>query len=402
MNELTQAGTLHCANCATPLEGEFCHHCGQSVHSVLKPVHHMLEDGMDMFLHVDGRIFHTLPPLLLKPGHLTLEYFSGRRQRYVAPFRLMFVLCLLAFFAIHLAVDGAIGGSQTDGGSHTNVQVQPIGPGVFTGDDSAQAVQKHLDRALKELAIARRFAPDATAALQANERNLRSQANARLAALGAAPLPATAAPAAAGSAPAHAGLRPGADRTDDADDDWHVPSVHLAWLPDFMNRRLDAFLRHTVANLHDAFSDDSTVRETARARIVSGIFAVLPQAMVVMIPIFALLLKIFYVFKRRLYMEHLIVALHSHAFLFLSLLLVIVLDMLRQLVRPHVMLLNHLLGVPEVLLIVWMPLYLLLMQKRIYHQGWPMTVIKYWFVGWSYFWLLTTVLGLALVLGAGH
>jgi hypothetical protein len=101
-------------------------------------------------------------------------------------------------------------------------------------------------------------------------------------------------------------------------------------------------------------------------------------------------------------MEHLIVALHSHAFLFLSLLLVIVLDMLRQLVRPHVMLLNHLLGVPEVLLIVWMPLYLLLMQKRIYHQGWPMTVIKYWFVGWSYFWLLATVLGLALVLGAGH
>jgi hypothetical protein len=55
-----------------------------------------------------------------------------------------------------------------------------------------------------------------------------------------------------------------------------------------------------------------------------------------------------------------------------------------------------------VLLMLWMPVYLLLMQKRIYHQGWPMTVIKYWFVGWSYFWLLSTVLGLALVLGAGH
>jgi hypothetical protein len=92
MNELTEAGTLHCANCGTPLEGEFCHHCGQSVHSVLKPVHHMLEDGMDMFLHVDGRIVHTVPPLFLKPGFLTLEYFAGRRQRYVAPFRLMFVL----------------------------------------------------------------------------------------------------------------------------------------------------------------------------------------------------------------------------------------------------------------------------------------------------------------------
>ena len=40
--------------------------------------------------------------------------------------------------------------------------------------------------------------------------------------------------------------------------------------------------------------------------------------MFVLIPLFALLLKLFYVFRRRLYMEHLIVALHSHAFLFLA------------------------------------------------------------------------------------
>ncbi|MHB8912839.1 MAG: hypothetical protein ACYC42_09380 [Lysobacter sp.] len=26
---------------------------------------------------------------------------------------------------------------------------------------------------------------------------------------------------------------------------------------------------------------------------------------------------------------------------------------------------------------VWLPLYLLLMQKRVYAQGWPMTVFKY-------------------------
>ena len=50
-------------------------------------------------------------------------------------------------------------------------------------------------------------------------------------------------------------------------------------------------------------------------------------------PLFALLLKIFYIFKRRLYMEHLIVALHSHSFIFLSLLLITLAGLLRAVGR---------------------------------------------------------------------
>ncbi|TAM19816.1 MAG: DUF3667 domain-containing protein, partial [Rhodanobacter sp.] len=95
MKELTSFEGLHCANCGEPLQGEFCHHCGQSVHSVLKPMHHMVEETVETVLHIDSRILHTLPALFLKPGFLTLEYFAGRRVRYIAPFRLMFVLCLL-------------------------------------------------------------------------------------------------------------------------------------------------------------------------------------------------------------------------------------------------------------------------------------------------------------------
>ena len=36
------------------------------------------------------------------------------------------------------------------------------------------------------------------------------------------------------------------------------------------------------------------------------------------IPLFALVLKILYIFKRRFYIDHLIFALHTHAFVFLS------------------------------------------------------------------------------------
>ena len=108
MKSLVSHEGRHCANCATPLVGEYCHECGQSMHSVLKPMHHMVEETVETVLHIDSRIVHTLPPLFLKPGFLTLEYFAGRRVRYIAPFRLMFVLCLLCFFVLHLATSAAI------------------------------------------------------------------------------------------------------------------------------------------------------------------------------------------------------------------------------------------------------------------------------------------------------
>jgi len=46
-----------------------------------------------------------------------------------------------------------------------------------------------------------------------------------------------------------------------------------------------------------------------------------------------------------------------------------------------------------------MPLYLLLMQKRVYAQGWPMTLLKYCVLGFCYVILLS--IGVALtVLGS--
>jgi hypothetical protein len=124
--------------------------------------------------------------------------------------------------------------------------------------------------------------------------------------------------------------------------------------------------------------------------------------MLVLVPAFALLLKLFYLFKRRLYMEHLIVSLHSHAFLFVSLLLIVAVGMLQSWLRPLAAPAGQLAGWVQGLLIVWVPIYLLLMQKRVYRQGWLMTSVKYWFVGWCYFWLLVLFLLVATVLGLAH
>ena len=124
--------------------------------------------------------------------------------------------------------------------------------------------------------------------------------------------------------------------------------------------------------------------------------------MFVMVPVFALLLKVFYLFRRRLYMEHLIVALHSHAFLFLALLVLMLLGFARTAIAPHVGAAAVAIGTVQWAIAIWMPVYLLLMQKRVYRQGWPMTIFKYWLIGSVYFWLLLFALVIAMLIGLTH
>ncbi|MEP7185810.1 MAG: hypothetical protein ABI767_08230 [Rhodanobacter sp.] len=101
-------------------------------------------------------------------------------------------------------------------------------------------------------------------------------------------------------------------------------------------------------------------------------------------------------------MEHLIVALHRHALIFLSLLLITLVGMLSTSLRPHPAWVGYAVGLIQTPLILWIPPYLLMMQKRVYGQGWTITMVKFWFVGWCYFWLLLLVLLTAGVLGMAH
>jgi hypothetical protein len=139
-----------------------------------------------------------------------------------------------------------------------------------------------------------------------------------------------------------------------------------------------------------------------RGRLLGQLFSSLPQVLFLMLPLFALLPKLMYAFKRRLYMEHLIVALHSHACLFLALLLGVLLVLLEGWLVTVASWATGPVRVLEWALVIWVPTYLLLMQKRIYRQGWTMTIVKYLAVGWCYIWLLTFAVLLGAVLTLSH
>jgi hypothetical protein len=373
-----------CENCGKPLYGEYCYACGQSVKGLVRHFTSIAGDFADTVLNYDSRLPRTLWPLFAKPAYLAREYFAGRRVRYVSPVRLFVTLAIVTFFVARLAI--SFGDNfQFDGdGGKGNIN--------FSQATTVEDVIQQRDEALASMADARKQnsgVPGLAAGLAEGERQMRKAADARIAQLqrGAKATPATK----PGSKPAEPPPLP-ADTTSDDEDDaladtlsfngspWNAKTNPLTvqWWPQFANDWLNAQIGRAKKNIK-RMKDDPEIAKDA-------LLGAVPSTLFILLPVFALMLKLLYVFKRRLYMEHLIVALHSHAFLCLSLLLVFGAMALRDWLAPGF--LHGLLGWVETALWIWMPVYLLLMQKRIYAQGWIMTLLKYSILGFCYCFLL--------------
>lgn len=369
-----------CANCGAPMHGPFCHACGQPEKGMIRHLANVLSDVADTVFNVDSRVFRSIPPLYFRPGFLTLEYFAGRRTRYVTPFRLFFFLCIISIVAIQWTIN--LGGES----------FSFVGAGNSGGIDQAMTtaeVQQRLKVALAGVDKAQ-VAPMVPATVRTNldkvKEDVRNKAANRLAWLEARQ-------EAIGN-----GKPPLPDPNNHADDilfdgtpwDPAAHPFHIGWLPDFANTKLTELAEHLKANILDAKRNPS--------HAIAGLFSVLPQTLFVLMPLFAALLKITYIFKRRLYMEHLMVALHSHAFIFLSLLLLVIVHLALGWVLAHAPSFAPLMQLVRAAIWIWLPVYLFLMQKRVYRQGWTMTTLKYCFVAWCYIFMLAWgVVGAALV-----
>jgi hypothetical protein len=95
-----------CLNCGAGLLGPHCHVCGQKghVHRTLTAWWHDFLHGV---LHLDGKLWHTLPLLAWRPGDLTRRYIEGERARFVSPLAL-FLFSVFLMFATFSATGGGL------------------------------------------------------------------------------------------------------------------------------------------------------------------------------------------------------------------------------------------------------------------------------------------------------
>lgn len=353
-----------CANCGAPLLGEHCYACGQPVKGMIRQLSSILADFADTVLNIDSRIFRTILPLYVRPGYLTTEYFAGRRVRYVTPFRLYFFLSIAAFFLVQFAVgDANIAGINITG------EEDAIGTALTRGE-----VEKQRDAAIARLKVVETNVPSSDRAkrkIEAAIEKTQKRAERRIAYLDSVEQ----AKAKGEPVPPDPALNVNVSFGDDNWDPKTTP-VAVSWLPAFANAKLTALAVHARENAARIAKDPKP--------FVIGSIGVLPQVLFVMMPLFALMLKIMYIFKRRLYMEHLVVALHSHAFIFLSLLVITLSLMAANWAAQAAPWLKTLLDWLVVGMWGWLPIYLFVMQKRVYKQGWIMTTLKYGVIGIAY------------------
>lgn len=97
-----------CPTCRTTITTPYCPACGERP---LGPKELTLRGLVDQLLQgftsIDGRLIRTFRSLVCSPGMLTLSYFQGRRKPYVGPVSL-FLIANVLFFAMESLTGGSV------------------------------------------------------------------------------------------------------------------------------------------------------------------------------------------------------------------------------------------------------------------------------------------------------
>ncbi len=377
-----------CENCHAKVNGSFCSACGQSVESTLKYFWSVVLHLLDDIFSFDSRASRTLLPLLFRPGFLTNEYITGKRVHYVPPLRLYLFISIVFFISLKFTV-------SSEDNNIVNINAQE--------STMAKAVE-HISRLEKAKKTLETEQPDNSRALIAisekidkftgYKEDLSKTQNLMLSAIAKeiirlelekldteSSLSAKQLERLEYLSTKIITLRSG-ELVELNDESFTIANnadgtLSFGFLSKERNEQLNAYVKLLTQKANKAFQSDT-------GPLVQQAIEKLPQLMFLLLPIFALLLKIMFLFSKRLYMEHLTVALHSHSFIFLTILLLEVSNFTQDSFLEQGSSIELILTALSVALLIWMPIYLFIMQKRVYKQSYFLTLIKYGFIGTSY------------------
>jgi len=321
-----------CRNCGDPTVGNYCPVCGQRKLEVRVSLRQMLLEVLDDQLALNSALPRTLVALLFRPGFLTREYVNGRIVRYIPPLRLYLVTSVIFFLLLSFKSNGI---------------------------DLKQDVAAAKERAA---------AADTTAAAAADTAALTALADSVM--------------------PKHVTLRTGKPWTGvQVTTNMDSAAVESGgWLKidkvDLGIPQLNQVVEARLQALGELPPSE------ALRRVGSSFVDHVPQAMFVLLPLFAGMLKLLYMRRKRFYVEHFVFALHAHAFTFL--------------IFTLLLLMPAALSPLSTALSLWLPLYYFLAMKRFYAQGVVKTSMKYMALGVGYtsalaLGMITTVLAVLLL-----
>lgn len=103
VSHIPQRKEKDCLNCGEIVQGRYCQNCGQENVVPKETFLHMVTHFFNDITHFDGSFFTSVKDLLFKPGFLSKEYMLGRRVKYLHPIR-MYVFTSAIFFLLFFSI----------------------------------------------------------------------------------------------------------------------------------------------------------------------------------------------------------------------------------------------------------------------------------------------------------
>lgn len=382
------AGSPACLNCGTELKGPFCYFCGQPDRNFMRFFPALLREFLSDFLELDSRFVRTMKPLLFQPGRLTRDFLEGRRFRYTPPMRL-YIFSSLAFFILAASMSASAIKSGHDPNNPDS------GPLIRVTPDDGETIDRAveaLDRLPENVREQTRLQLETAKARQ--QASKAADENAQGADLGEPEPQAPQPPDADQVSQKQDGNQFSTDDIQFNDKPWNRETnpVDLPWVPAAVNDWINDTVENSPKKAEEINRNPNL--------IVEKIFDILPATMFVLLPVVALLFKFWYLFAKRYYVEHLIFALHNHAFLFVSLLLILLINIITgSLSARGVSAAREISPWLITIISVWIPLYLLISLRHVYRQSWFLTLCKFGVIGISYVSLLGIVTSIVAIMG---
>jgi len=272
-----------CSSCLSKLQGRYCHVCGQVSDEYHRPIWFLFADIFDGLFGVDGRIWKTILPLMLRPGEVTNAYLRGTREPYIQPFKL-FLLASILFFLVF-----ALFSSNTE-------DERGI---IYIASSEEEKVETICH--LRGMLVPERLTPTCKQLILAHAIKNSDVSLQNIAA-----------------------IIPG--NIDMANTDF-IPNSPPTWL-NFATRTF--LMTKTEAVVNDPIPSQKAMVRWA------------PRLVFALVPVYGLLLALMFFWHKKLYFyDHMIVALHFHAVLFFSLTIFILFVSLINPLLPSILLIGY-------------------------------------------------------------
>jgi hypothetical protein len=87
-----------CLNCGAEVTSMYCPDCGQKATVDRLTWHHLLEETVHFFTHIEEGFLKTTKELITKPGIVHKNFLDGKRKTYHRP--VSFLLIWVAVFLL--------------------------------------------------------------------------------------------------------------------------------------------------------------------------------------------------------------------------------------------------------------------------------------------------------------